>query len=247
MAFADACSGRNVVLKTADAKSKKQTFRFERMADGSYKITSTYNGFVLAVDGGCTEDTNVLIDSNDNSFSQRWFVRLIDGKYLFIPARNEKCVLGVTGSATGSNVLVKTFTDKASQFFTLSNVTEIDGYNGTASKNGSLTVSQQEVMRNIIYGLETGGMRYGQKDYKNFVGGSSEPTITIGAGCWSGTEAKELLNLIRETYPRRFNRLDTAGVAKDLDTADWSAYQLNKRSSKARCIISIISSTEGIP
>ena len=239
-------SGRNVVLKTADAKSKKQTFRFERMADGSYKITSTYNGFVLAVDGGCTEDTNVLIDSNDNSFSQRWFVRLIDGKYLFIPARNEKCVLGVTGSATGSNVLVKTFTDKASQFFTLSNVTEIDGYNDTASKDGSLTASQQEVMRNIIYGLETGGMRYGQKDYKNFVGGSSEPTITIGAGCWSGTEAKELLNLIRETYPQRFNRLDTAGVAKDLDTADWSAYQLNKRSSKARCIISIISSTEGI-
>lgn len=140
-------SGRNVVLKTADAKSKKQTFRFERMADGSYKITSTYNGFVLAVDGGCTEDTNVLIDSNDNSFSQRWFVRLIDGKYLFIPARNEKCVLGVTGSATGSNVLVKTFTDKASQFFKLSNVTEIDGYNDTASKDGSLTVSQQEVMR----------------------------------------------------------------------------------------------------
>ena len=150
-------SGRNVVLKTADAKSKKQTFRFERMADGSYKITSTYNGFVLAVDGGCTEDTNVLIDSNDNSFSQRWFVRLIDGKYLFIPARNEKCVLGVTGSATGSNVLVKTFTDKASQFFTLSNVTEIDGYNETVSKDGSLTASQQEVMRNIIYGLETGG------------------------------------------------------------------------------------------
>ena len=54
-------SGLNVVLGSANASSKKQTFHFVRMSDGSYKISSAYNGLVLAVDGSCANDVNVFV------------------------------------------------------------------------------------------------------------------------------------------------------------------------------------------
>ena len=52
--------------------------------------------------------------------------------------------------------------------------------------------------------------------------------------------------MIRSTYPAKFAELDTAGIASDLDSADWSTYKLSKTSAKAKCIQSIISSEEGI-
>lgn len=243
-------SGLNVVLGSANASSKKQTFHFVRMSDGSYKISSAYNGLVLAVDGSCANDVNVFVSGSDNSESQRWFIHLKDGQYFLEPACDGECVLDVAGSEVGSNVLIKTYTGGATQFFTLSNVTEFDGDNLSEVVNGTLSAVQKEVLRNIIYAVETGGQTYGRKDYNDFTEAyantSLEHAITIGAGCWYGPEAKTLLNLIRTTYPTKFAELDTAGIATDLDTADWSTYKLSKGSAKANCIVAIISSAEGI-
>lgn len=112
-----------------------------------------------------------------------------------------------------------------------------------------MTDYQREVMRNIMYAVETGGQVYGRRNYADFTEAytntSEEHAITIGAGQWYGTEAKELLNLIRQTDSALFNSLDTAGVAGDLDTANWSTYQISKTSAKAQCIVRIIDTEVG--
>ena len=85
-----------------------------------------------------------------------------------------------------------------------------------------------EVMRNIIYAVETGGQIYGNQRYDDFTmafnSSSNERAITIGAGQWYATEAKRLLNEIRSSDPATFARYDTAGIGTDLDNANWSIY-----------------------
>ena len=120
----------------------------------------------------------------------------------------------------------------------------------TGSNTGDATDAQMEVIRKIIYAVETGGQVYGNVRYDDFTeaytNSSAEHAITIGGGAWYATEAKRLLNLIRTTDPATFKSLDTAGIASDLDTKDWSTYQISKTSAKAKCIQKIISSSVGI-
>lgn len=113
-----------------------------------------------------------------------------------------------------------------------------------------LTTKQKEVIRKIIYAVETGGQEYGKQNYASLIAAgtntSNEKAITIGAGQWYATEAKTLLDLIRKTYPAKFKTLDTQNISNDLDTKNWSTYNLSVSSAKAKCIIAIISSNEGI-
>jgi len=112
-----------------------------------------------------------------------------------------------------------------------------------------LTDAQKEVIRKILYAVETGGQVYGQCRYNDFTeaytNSSAEHAITIGAGQWYATEAQRLLKLIRSTDSATFKKLDTAGVGTDLDNANWSTYKLSKSSAKAKCIQAIISTDVG--
>ena len=112
-----------------------------------------------------------------------------------------------------------------------------------------MTDYEKSVMRNIIYAVETGGQIYGNKDYADFTEAyantSNEKAITIGAGQWYATEAQKLLKTIRQKNPTLFAKLDNAGIGKDLDSADWSVYQVAKGSAKAQCIVNIINSETG--
>lgn len=159
--------------------------------------------------------------------------QVIDGKtYYFAP---DTGVMYVNKTAT--------IGDKTYQF----------GADGVAEEIVSKDYDEKvylEVMRKIIYAVETGGQVYGNCKYDDFTeagtNSSAEVAITIGAGQWYATEARELLNLIRKTAPETFKKLDTAGIAKDMDTKDWSSYKLSKKSAKAKCIQKIISSEAGI-
>lgn len=108
----------------------------------------------------------------------------------------------------------------------------------------------REVMKNILYAVETGGQVYGGKQYDNFTSAytnsQEEQAITIGAGAWYATEARRLLLAIREADPAGFKEMDWAGISSDLDTAAWSTYKLDADSEKANCITSIICSPVGI-
>lgn len=113
-----------------------------------------------------------------------------------------------------------------------------------------LTATQKEVIRKIIYAVETGGQVYGNVRYDDFTeayaNSSIEYAITIGGGAWYATEAQRLLKLIRTKNPTVFKKLDTAGIGIDLDTKKWATYKVQKGSDKAKCIQKIIGSATGI-
>lgn len=112
-----------------------------------------------------------------------------------------------------------------------------------------LTAKQKEIIRKIIYAVETGGQVYGNVRYDDFTeaytNSSIEYAITIGGGQWYATEAQRLLKLIRSTDKNKFLQLDVAGISSDLDTKDWSTYNIKKTSTKAKCIQKIINSDIG--
>ena len=114
----------------------------------------------------------------------------------------------------------------------------------------TLTANQKEVIRKIIYAVETGGQIYGHVRYDDFTeayaNSSIEHAITIGGGAWYATEAQRLLKLIRTKNPTVFKKLDTVGIGTDLDTKNWATYKVSKGSDKAKCIQKIISSATGI-
>ena len=107
-----------------------------------------------------------------------------------------------------------------------------------------------EVLRKILYAVETGGQVYGKQRYDAFIGAGAntpnEKAITIGAGQWYAVEAKRLLQEIQRADPAQFKRLDTQGIADDLLHKNWSRYAISPTSAKAKCIIKIISSSVGI-
>lgn len=117
-----------------------------------------------------------------------------------------------------------------------------------------LTASQKDVMKKILYAVETGGQVYGNADYADFTqaytNSSAEHAITIGAGQWYATEAQRLLKLIRSTDPTTFNKYDKqyakGALSKDLDSANWSTYNIKKTDVRAKAIVAIISSKSGI-
>ena len=113
-----------------------------------------------------------------------------------------------------------------------------------------ITATQKEVIRKIIYAVETGGQVYGNVRYDDFTeayaNSSIEYAITIGGGAWYATEAQRLLKLIRTKNPTVFKKLDTAGIGIDLDTKNWATYKVQKGSDKAKCIQKIIGSATGI-
>ena len=107
-----------------------------------------------------------------------------------------------------------------------------------------------EVLRKILYAVETGGQIYGRQNYAAFIGAGhntpNEIAITIGAGQWYAGEAKRLLQAIQKDYPVTFQRLDTQGIVRDLETKNWVSYAISPSAAKAKCIVAIISSENGI-
>ena len=240
-------SGSNVILYPAST-AKAQQWKFVRQTDGSYKLVNQKDGTrCLDVNSKSGESgANVQIADESGLNSQSWFIYLKEGKYMLRPACSQNCVLNVEGgkSADLTNIEIYTFDSSSSQLFTFTEVSETSGNTTTVD------TSKIEVIRKIIYAVETGGQVYGNVRYDAFIEAyantSTEVAITIGGGQWYGVEAKRLLNLIRNTYPDTFKEYDTAGIADDLDNMDWSVYRISKTSAKAKCIQAIISTPDGI-
>lgn len=77
-----------------------------------------------------------------------------------------------------------------------------------------------ETIMNILYGIETGGLQYGNANYgaveMPHANTSSESEIAIGAGAWYGDEAKELL-----TYLKQKNYCDTSDILANWNEAKY--------------------------
>lgn len=121
----------------------------------------------------------------------------------------------------------------------------------TSSDNTSFTSAQKDVMKKILYAVETGGQVYGNQDYADFTqaytNSGAEHAITIGAGQWYATEAQRLLKLIHTKSPATWKKYDPKNyVWNDVVKKDWSTYKLKETSGRAKIIVKLISSPAGI-
>lgn len=113
-----------------------------------------------------------------------------------------------------------------------------------------MTTEQKNVLRKIIYAVETGGQVYGQQDYSDFTeayeNNSDEHAITIGAGAWYGTEAKTLLERIYDASPEQWEKIDKVRLLEQVQTANWECFNISRVSQLANTIIALISSDLGV-
>lgn len=113
-----------------------------------------------------------------------------------------------------------------------------------------MTTEQKNVLRKIIYAVETGGQVYGQQDYSDFTeaytNSSKEHAITIGAGQWYATEAKTLLERIYDANPEQWEKIDKVRLLEQVQTANWECFNISRVSQLANTIIALISSDLGV-
>ena len=102
----------------------------------------------------------------------------------------------------------------------------------------------KEVLRNIIFAVETGGQVYGQARYDDFTeaytNSPNEHAITIGAGQWYADEAKTLLSRISVAGGQGFT-----DELYDNMTGSWATRIIKKGTSLARTIQYVISTDIG--
>lgn len=113
-----------------------------------------------------------------------------------------------------------------------------------------MTTEQKNVLRKIIYAVETGGQVYGQQDYSDFTeaytNSSEEHAITIGAGQWYATEAKTLLERIYDADPEQWEKIDKVRLLEQVQTANWECFNISRVSQLADTIVTLISSDLGV-
>lgn len=113
-----------------------------------------------------------------------------------------------------------------------------------------MTTEQKNVLRKIIYAVETGGQIYGQQDYSDFTEAYTNPSeehaITIGAGQWYATEAQTLLKRIHDADTAQWDRLDNIGLWEQVQEADWSCFNISRNSQFSNLIVQLISSKIGV-
>lgn len=108
----------NVTIRTETGKSN-QIWYFERLSDGSYKITSAKDGKCFEVHNFETASgTNVHMNDYNGNTAQQWYISGESAAYKF-KAKCSDCVLTVKGgkSADGTNVEMGTDKGNASQLF----------------------------------------------------------------------------------------------------------------------------------
>lgn len=113
-----------------------------------------------------------------------------------------------------------------------------------------MTTEQKNVLRKIIYAVETGGQVYGQQDYSDFTeayeNNSDEHAITIGAGAWYATEAQTLLKRIHDADPEQWEKIDKVRLLEQVQTANWECFNISRVSQLADTIVALISSKIGV-
>lgn len=127
------------------------------------------------------------------------------------------------------------------------------GDSGDSGNHSKYNSAQKDVMKKILYAVETGGQVYGRQDYTDFTeaytNSGAEHAITIGAGQWYANEARRLLLLIHETMSaKEYAKYDPKNyVWNDVkNIKDWSSYRLPEESGRARIMVKLISSPTGI-
>lgn len=110
------CENRNAITEPL-TNSSNQIWKFERRENGSYKISSVFNGLALDVTGaGTTSGTNVGVYFSSDKPAQQWNVFGESGKYRLKPLCNN---LALDVNKTTNNLQMGTDNNSASQYFSI--------------------------------------------------------------------------------------------------------------------------------
>ena len=113
---------------------------------------------------------------------------------------------------------------------------EVGGTNVLLSDGDRSEASGAETLRYALSAAESGG----ELGYDAI---SQVQGLSLGIGQWSGTEALDLLNRIRQADEKNFNLLDTAGIGEMLEC--WQASsRLDEKT--LECLKTILSSHVGV-
>ena len=107
------------ILKTAEAESLRQIWKFTRQKDGSYKITSAFDKNAMYVKGASgINGTNIISYADKPSKGQNWYIYKYNGRYRFGAACSDCCMtLNGGSSADGTNIKMTTVNGTSSQTF----------------------------------------------------------------------------------------------------------------------------------
>lgn len=114
----DSASGNNVIAKSYNGAAN-QTWKFTRLSNGSYKITSCFNGLALGVDGAsAAKRVNVSAKAYSDSTGQKWGI-YGTGTSLMLSADCSDSVLCLEGGIykDGTNLQVAEKINHGAQFY----------------------------------------------------------------------------------------------------------------------------------
>ncbi len=111
------CENRNARVRSYTGASN-QIWKFERQSDGSYKITSIFNGLALDVTGaGTTSGTNVGVYFDNDKPAQRWYVYGSENSYKICSQCNTLSLDAGGGTQDGTNLRMCTDNASSAQRF----------------------------------------------------------------------------------------------------------------------------------
>ena len=105
------------------------------------------------------------------------------------------------------------------------------------------------ILTNIIGAVESGGQVYGKRDYgayaAPYANSSVEYTITLGWAQNYGSEAHKLIQMIYDTDPAAFKKIDGNGSIKSALGKDWVATRWKPTAAQKKTLIVLITSAAG--
>ena len=248
------------------AKVYQYAVRAYRKEKGKY-VYSKYTAVLGATRPGSTTATikavssgqiNVSWKSVNRADGYRIYKKANGGKWVFTAdlasskkSYSDKKVSAGTKYVYTVRAYKKAGTTKYLSLIKQSNTVTTPKKTTTTTSHSKFNSTQKEVMKKILYAVETGGQIYGNQKYDDFTeaytNSSAEHAITIGAGQWYATEAQRLLKLIHTTSPETYKKYDPHNyVWNDVKNADWSRYRIKKSYTRAKIIVKLISSPAGI-
>ncbi len=121
------CENRNATIRSISGH-KNQLWLFEKRENGTYKISSAFNGLALDVTkSGTTAGTNVGVYFSNDKPAQQWTVYGEEGLYRLKPMCNDLALDVAPGDADGTNVRMGTDNNAASQYFSINKLSAPQG------------------------------------------------------------------------------------------------------------------------
>ena len=120
----------NVIIGTEN-HSAAQVWHFFRNDDGSYRITSCYDGKAIDLDGSGTENgTNISMYNAHGGNNQCWYLQEFEGGYNIIPKCSPNGAMDLTNGDTvaGTNVQFYKWNGTSAQLFEVVIVPELNEY-----------------------------------------------------------------------------------------------------------------------